>query len=338
MRKEDFWYIAAESHELGKNQVISRSILNEWVALFRTNSGQVVALQDKCLHRTAQLSNGKVINNQLQCSYHGWSYDQSGAVVRIPSLGPDHKPTGKCAKSYQVIEKENYIYVKLSQEQSHLEPFSMPCHRETGYTTIRLQNLFQNNVTNCAENFVDIPHTTFVHPKIFRDSKNEKFGATIERNEGRVKVTYKNEKKNFGWFSWFLNSSGKEIGHTDEFFVPNITSVHYRFGGKNHFIITSQSIPVNEKETLVYTDLTYNYGIWTKISRPFVRLQAQAIINQDIRILNNQMKTILKYGAHFQNSPADIIHTWIESLQSEIEEGRDPYMMPKKEVEIEFWV
>jgi phenylpropionate dioxygenase-like ring-hydroxylating dioxygenase large terminal subunit len=338
MRREDFWYIAAESHELGKNQVLSRSILNEWIALFRTESGVIAAIQDKCLHRTAQLSNGKVINNQLQCPYHGWTYDQKGEVVRIPSLGPDYRPQGKCAKTYQVIEKENYIYVKMGESFPELQPFSMPCFGEKGYTTIRLQNLFNNNVTNCAENFVDIPHTTFVHPKIFRDAKDEKFGARIEREFGRVKVTYKNEKKNFGWFSWFLNPSGKEIGHTDEFFVPNITSVHYRFGGNNHFIITSQSIPVNDKETLVYTDLTYNYGIWTKISRPLVKLQAQAIIDQDIRILNNQMKTITKYGAHFQNSPADIIHTWIESLQAEIENGRDPYIMPKKEVEIEFWV
>lgn len=59
MKKEDFWYIAAESHELGQNQVISRSILNEWIALFRGETGEVTAVQDRCLHRTAQLSNGE---------------------------------------------------------------------------------------------------------------------------------------------------------------------------------------------------------------------------------------------------------------------------------------
>lgn len=338
MKKEDFWYIAAESKELGKNHVIARTILNEWVVLFRSESGQVTALQDKCLHRTAQLSRGKLIDGKLQCPYHGWTYDEKGQVVKIPSMGPNYKPSEKCAKAFQVLEQENYIYVKLSPEITGIKPFNMPCFKKAGYTTIRLQNLFKNNVTNCAENFVDIPHTTFVHPKIFRDAKDEKFGAIIERSEGRVKVTYKNEKKNFGWFSWFLNPSGREIEHTDEFFVPNITSVHYKFGGNNHFIITSQSVPINAQETLVYTDLTYNYGIWTKISRPLVKLQAQAIIDQDIEILNNQMKTITKYGAHFQNSPADIIHTWIESLQAEINEDRDPYSLPHKQVEIEFWV
>lgn len=338
MKREDFWYIVAESHELEKNQVISRTLMGEWLAVFRGSDGKVSALQDKCLHRTAQISRGKVTDGKLQCPYHGWTYNQGGEVVNIPSMGPEHKKGSKCAKTYHVMEQENYIYVKLSSDHPEVKPFAMPSHGAEGYTTIRLQNLFKNNVTNCAENFVDIPHTTFVHPKIFRDAKHEKFGALIQREDGRVKVTYKNETKNFGWFSWFLNPSGEEIGHTDEFFAPNITSVHYRFGGKNHFIITSQSIPVNENETLVYTDLTYNYGIWTKISRPLVRWQAQTIIDQDVVILDNQMKTIKKYGAHFQNSPADIIHTWIESIQAEIEEGRDPRLLPKKETEIDFWV
>lgn len=338
MRKEDYWYVVAESHEIGLNQVVSRSLMGEWLAVFRDQSGKLAALQDKCLHRTAQISRGKVTEGKLQCPYHGWTYNSDGQVTHIPSMGPTFKAGSKCSKTYPVIEQEGYIYVRLSDAVEGVKPFSMPCHRAEGYTTIRLQNLFRNNVTNCAENFVDIPHTTFVHPKIFRDAKHEKFGALIQREDGRVKVTYKNEKKNFGWFSWFLNPSGEEIGHTDEFFVPNITSVHYRFGGKNHFIITSQSVPLNDDETLVYTDLTYNYGIWTKISRPLVRWQAQTIIDQDVEILDNQMKTIKKYGAHFQNSPADIIHTWIESLQAEIEEGRDPRLLPKKETEIEFWV
>lgn len=338
MKKEDYWYIIAESKEISVDQVVSRSLFGEWLAVFRGPDGKVSVLQDKCLHRTAQISRGKVTDGKLQCPYHGWTYDQSGLVVGVPSMGPTFKQGTKCTKTYPVIEQEGYIYTRLSTDVADIKPFSMPCHGEKGYTTIRLQNLFRNNVTNCAENFVDIPHTTFVHPKIFRDAKHEKFGALIERIDGRVKVTYKNETKNFGWFSWFLNPGGQEIGHTDEFFVPNITSVHYRFGGRNHFIITSQSIPINDEETLVYTDLTYNYGIWTIPSRPLVRWQAQTIIDQDVEILDNQMKTIKKYGAHFQNSPADIIHTWIESLQAEIAEGRDPKALPKKEAEIEFWV
>lgn len=338
MNRKNYWYIAAESHELKKNKPLARTLMNEWVVLFRDENGKPAAMLDKCLHRSAQLSKGSVVNGSLQCPYHGWRYNGAGEVNFIPSEGPQLSRK-RCAVRFDCVEKDDYIYVRLEKSaEQETTPFEMPKYQHKGYTTIRLQNLFNNTVTNCAENFVDIPHTTFVHPKIFRNPGHEKFGAQVERLQDSVKVTYKNEKKNFGIFSWFLNPSGDEIRHTDEFYAPNVTTVNYWFGGKKHFIITSQSVPINEKETLVYTDLTYNYGIWNWISRPLVRKQAQMIIDQDVEILANQMRTLEKYGVHFQNSPADIIHTFIESIQSEIEQGRNPKELPNKKSEIEFWV
>ncbi len=348
-KRENFWYIVAESRELKSGHALSRTVLGEWLAIFRDENDKPVALQDRCLHRSAQISRGRVHKGVLQCPYHGWKYNGRGEVSFVPSEGPRTSERKRCGVKYQACEQDDYIYVRLLNEGEQTDksalaqkgtttPFPMPCYRKAGYTTLRLQNRFVNNVTNCAENFVDIPHTTFVHPNIFRNPANEKFGAKVERNHGQVKVTYLNEKKNFGWFSWFLNPTGQEIQHTDEFYMPNVTTVNYWFGGKKHFIITSQSVPVSEVETLVYTDLTYNYGIWTWPSRALVRRQAQMIIDQDIEILNNQMKTIAKYGNKFQNTSADIIHTFIESIQREIEEGRDPRNLPHKEAEIEFWV
>lgn len=339
MNLKNFWYIAAESRELKKNEPLARTLMNEWVVLYRDETGKAVALRDRCLHRGSQLSKGTVREGRLICGYHGWQYNGQGQVVKIPSEGPQTQTRERCAHRFAVIEQDDYIYVRLGEDKGlDIRPFQMPCYKTKGYANIRLQNHFANNITNCAENFVDIPHTTFVHPNIFRVAKDEKFGAKVQRKDGSVFVRYTNEKKNFGVFSWFLNPSGQEIEHTDEFLMPNVTSVHYKFGGGKHFIITSQSVPIEENKTLVYTDLTYNYGIWNQLAKPIIRLQAQKIIDQDVEILNNQMKTIQKYGMSFQNSKADVIHTFIESIQLEIEQGRDPRKLSPKEVEIEFWV
>ena len=151
-------------------------------------------------------------------------------------------------------------------------------------------------------------------------------------------VSYKGERANLGIFSWFLNPSRREITHTDCFHMPNVTSVDYNFGRARAFVITSQSVPLTDEETLVRTDLTYNYGIWNALSRPIIRWQAQTIINQDIAILGNQMETIKKYGAHFSNTEADVIHVFIESIRDEIAAGRDPRLLPEETREIEFWV
>lgn len=337
MTFNDFWYIACESRELKEGKVLAREILGEWIAVFRDENGRAVALQDRCLHRAGRLSNGTVKNGRLNCNYHGWTYKGSGDVVRVPSDSPEDVVTRRCAKTFAVAEKDDFVYVCIGTPAT-VEPFPMPCYKKPGYKTIRLQHRFENTVTNCAENFVDIPHTTFVHPGIFRYDRRQKLTADVTRKDGVVRAEYGMETDNFGIFSRFLNPSGREIRHIDEFFMPNVTSVQYFFGQSKHFIITSQSVPVGNEETLVYTDLTYDYGIWNWLAAPVIYWQAKAIIGQDVKIMREQMEVIRKYGEHFQNTRADVIHTFIESIRDEIANDRDPRVLPEKSVEIEFWI
>jgi phenylpropionate dioxygenase-like ring-hydroxylating dioxygenase large terminal subunit len=346
MNFKDFWYIACESKELKLNRVLSLRILDEWIALFRDENGKAAALEDRCLHRCARLSKGRVAQGRLQCAYHGWTYDGQGCVVSVPSEGPDGPKSRRRARTYQVREQDDYVHVRLVDEtaltkRDGIEPFGIPFYKADGWASIRLRNRFQNIVTNCVENFVDIPHTVFVHPRIFRVSRGERFTAGVKRAGGSVIVSYRNERANLGIFSRFLNPRGREIEHTDSFHMPNVTSVDYIFGRNRRFIITSQSVPVSDEETLVYTDLTYSYGIrgiWNAIAKPVIRRQAQIIIDQDKAILADQMETIRKFGDRFCNTESDVIHVMIESIRSELAKGRDPRLLPEKNHEIEFWV
>jgi phenylpropionate dioxygenase-like ring-hydroxylating dioxygenase large terminal subunit len=193
-------------------------------------------------------------------------------------------------------------------------------------------------VTNCAENFIDIPHTVSVHPGVFRKPCFSKLEMLVQRQNGSVIAKYRNETNNLGWFARFLNRKAVEIHHIDTFHMPNITSVEYDMGKYRKLFITSQSIPESENSTLVYTDVTYNYGIWNKIARPFVHWTAQYIIHQDVEVLKIQSEVIEKYGAQFANTPADTIHVFVESIRNQIAAGQDPRKLPDKSVNVEFWV
>ncbi len=336
---KNFWYIVCSSQQLKKNQALPRKILNEWLVVFRDENGRPVIMQDRCIHRNSQLSKGQVQNGQLQCSYHGWTFNGQGKLVCIPSEGPNQQKIGnRCAKTYECLEQDDFIFVRLGKHDTfHIPPYRMPHYQERGWETIRLFNVFQNNVLNCAENYVDVPHTVFVHDKIFRSSSNEKVTTNVQRKNGAVHIEYLGETDNLGWFSWFLNPSKKPIVHIDHYYMPNFTSVQYAFGRKE-FWISSQSIPVEDNLTYVWTDLTYKFGLLNKIARPIVRYQGQSVIDQDIVALNNQMKVIKKYGMNFSNSTADIVHVFIESIYNEIAEGRDPRHLSEKKNKVEFWV
>lgn len=334
---KDYWYVLAESCELSTNRVLARQILGERIACFRNINGAPTALRDRCLHRNAPLSAGHVSEGLLHCPYHGWIYDGHGHVVAIPSMGS--ATLGQlCSPPYPVIERDGYVYVRLSSEASpEIQPFMMPHYAKQGWKNLRLQNRFANNVANCIENFIDVPHTAFVHRSIFRTTCGERLMACVSRANGEVHVRYQNECANLGTFRWFLNPRNNEIRHIDSFYAPNISSVVYEIG-KKIFIITSQATPVSADETLVYTDLTYNFGVFNSLSAPFVRWHGQRIIDQDIKILNLQMDVIRRDGRNFVDTPADIIHSYVDSIREAIARGEDPRQLPPISKDIEFFV
>jgi phenylpropionate dioxygenase-like ring-hydroxylating dioxygenase large terminal subunit len=339
MQFTDFWYIVCRSQELRRQTVLARQVLGEWLAIFRDPDGQPVALRDYCLHRHSRLSAGRVCAGQLQCPYHGWVYDATGKVVQIPSAGPDQPLPTRSATHYATCEQDDYVYVCLSQAHPTVSrPFPMPYYGAPGWETVRVINRFANTVTNCVENFIDIPHTAFVHPRIFRTERQQSLVMTIDRRDGGVWVEYQRETTNLGWFRYFLNPQGQTIKHADRFQMPNITSVEYRLGHHRHLFITSQSIPETETRTLVYTDVTYNYGLWNQWARPLVWWTAQRIIHQDVLILGIQAETIAKYGQHFTHTPADTIHVFVESIREAIARGEDPRQLPHQTATITFWV
>lgn len=340
MKFEDFWYVVARQEDLRAHTVLSRTILGEWLAVFRGENGQPVALRDRCLHRNSRLSCGRVKRGKLHCPYHGWVYDHRGQVVAVPAAGEEFKlRSDRTAKKYQTCEQDGYIYVRLAENPAvEIPPFAMPYYQQPGWETVRVVNRFQNNLTNCVENFIDIPHTVSVHPGIFRKQRQQKLTMTVTRKNGSVLVEYENETDNLGWWSKFLNPQGQKIRHTDSFYLPNITSVEYNLGENRRFFITSQSIPETADSTLVYTDVTFNYGIWNKIAKPLVYWTAQSIIAQDIKILGIQQEVIAKYGPQFANTPADTIHIFVESIQAQIAAGKDPRNLPDISQQVTFWV
>lgn len=333
---EHYWYIVAESRELTARAVLPRRVLDEWLVCFRGADGEPAALRDRCLHRSGRLSAGTVRGGRLTCPYHGWVYDGAGRVVAIPST---RSVPALCNPPYPVEERDGYVYVRVNRESPEdIRPFAMPHYGEPGWKHLRLQNRFANNVANCVENFIDIPHTAFVHRGIFRRSKGERIEASVSREHGAVQVRYRNERGNLGTFGWFLNPRNREIAHTDSFHVPNVTSVRYELGRGWVFVITSQAVPVSETETLVYTDLTYRFGPFTAPAAWLVRRHGQRIIDQDIEVLGQQMEVIRKYGGSFIDAPADTIHSYVDSLREAIAQGRDPRALPPLSAEIEFWV
>ena len=69
------WYMAAWDDEGVPGKPLARTLLDQPVAIFRTDDGAPAAVLDRCPHRFAPLSAGKVEAGRLVCGYHGLAFD-----------------------------------------------------------------------------------------------------------------------------------------------------------------------------------------------------------------------------------------------------------------------
>lgn len=82
---ENFWYPVEFSSRVDSSTMIPLELFGHSWVLFRDASGQAACVQDECAHRACPLSLGSVVDGQLQCAYHGWRFDGSGACTAMPS-------------------------------------------------------------------------------------------------------------------------------------------------------------------------------------------------------------------------------------------------------------
>jgi vanillate O-demethylase monooxygenase subunit len=102
------WYIAAWSKDVTR-EPIERWILDEPVALYRTRAGQIVALEGRCPHRHFPLGKSRVVEDNIQCGYHGLTYAPDGTCVRVPAQ--KSIPRGCRVRAYSTVEKWNWIWI-----------------------------------------------------------------------------------------------------------------------------------------------------------------------------------------------------------------------------------
>lgn len=152
----DHWHPMLDSRKLRLKPLAIR-LHGIDIALFRTSSGQIGALENCCPHRRMKLSLGRVIEDRLQCSYHGWTFDCHGA-----GESPGTPKLHATARRFDAIERHNIIWVKSADSQPEFPHF--PTLAEDGY--FHLCNLFHEvkaplEVT--VDNFCEIEHTPTTH-------------------------------------------------------------------------------------------------------------------------------------------------------------------------------
>jgi phenylpropionate dioxygenase-like ring-hydroxylating dioxygenase large terminal subunit len=312
-----YWQIAAKARDLARKPL--RAFVDEQhLVLFRTDSGEIGALEDRCAHRNAPLSQGRVCGDHLQCPYHGWKYDSRGSLVEVPALR-DHAGRAELrVPHYRAVESQGFIWVAPSAHAG-VAPPRFPHLGERGWTSFVMRTRFQGSVEACLENFLDCPHATFVHRYWFRAPTARPVRTVVRTLEDGAVAEFFDEPRKRSLVWWLLAPRGGAMRHTDRFIQPAMSRVDYEFPSGLHYIISSSCTRRTAAETEVFTVMSFRWGWLGPLVRLYFEPLSRWIIRQDVAMLGAQQANIERFGgARFSSTRADLlgryIHEWRASL------------------------
>lgn len=159
------WYVVARSSEV-TNKPISVVIWQQaiaqapaaGIALYRDDTGKIHALEDRCPHRQVKLSHGQVIDNQLECAYHGWRFNSAGECAAVPYLADNQKLPNCQIRHYPVKEQDGFIWLYPGDTTPTSEPMGLPEWEHLNYIASVAVINCQAHYSYLIENLMDMYH------------------------------------------------------------------------------------------------------------------------------------------------------------------------------------
>src|SRR6266699_75547 len=127
------WYMAGWSRDFTVGTLFGVTMLNDPIVIYRQANGSLAALRDRCCHRFAPLSRGRIEGDDLRCMYHGLKFAPSGKCVEVP--GQDLIPPTAVIRSYPVVEQDCWVWLWMG-DPALADPVLIPAalgHDDPGW-------------------------------------------------------------------------------------------------------------------------------------------------------------------------------------------------------------
>jgi vanillate O-demethylase monooxygenase subunit len=165
----DCWYVIAWDHEIPAADaprevpLFRRVVLESPILVYRLQDGGFAAMEDRCCHRHAPLSQGRREGDSVRCGYHGLMFDSGGRCVDAPGLAAI--PPKACVRTYPVAVRNRWIFVWMgdpARADPALLPDNFSCDHpdwlnRPGYLHYDAPYLL------ICDNLLDFSHLSYVH-------------------------------------------------------------------------------------------------------------------------------------------------------------------------------
>ena len=156
------WYTVSLSQELKAGEIKGLQFCGQEVVLYRTQDGQAVMAESYCPHMGANFAHGgKVVENDLQCPFHGFCFDPSGKCVKT---GYGTKPPAQARLKTWLLREINGLIMAWHDDQGSIPDWEIPALEQDKWSTPQFATWqLASHPQEIAENSVDVGHFRHVH-------------------------------------------------------------------------------------------------------------------------------------------------------------------------------
>jgi phenylpropionate dioxygenase-like ring-hydroxylating dioxygenase large terminal subunit len=292
-----YWYPVYWADRLKAGQVVSVTLWQKSIAVYRDQGGKPHALENACPHKGVELHKGQVQEDRLVCPYHGWEFNAAGECVNIPYFPSDQKLPCASARSYPTEERYGLIWVFPGDPAlvSLRQIPEVPEYADSRCLMIPITGIFNAHFSISNENTMDVFHG-FLHKKLqgWFDPALLNLRQTDDSVQAEYRVSYR------GTLTKFLGLNADHNGVT-----TRIVSIHYQYP---HYHSTMEGVsslylmrlPVGPNETRSFSLLflpkvrlpAWLQNLVKPILVPLVRrFLFMPFLEQDIEMMESEQRT-----------------------------------------------
>jgi phenylpropionate dioxygenase-like ring-hydroxylating dioxygenase large terminal subunit len=287
----DRWYVVLFSSDVKRGKLLGVTRLGEKLVFARDDRGKVFCLRDRCAHRGAALSLGRLVGERVACPFHGFQYDSSGRGVLIPANGREAPvPERFRVVPYPVHEERGFVWIWWGENPpADLDKPEFFDDIDDSFSSLAMVDPWKAHYSRAIENQLDVVHLPFVHHNtIGRGNKTLVNGpVSIWKTPDHLVVHVYNE----------VDEGQVPLGQKD--IAPPYTDFHIELIFPNlwqNWISASMRIvvafvPVDEGHTLMYLRFYQKFlrlPLVRDFANRFFMIFNRIILHQDRRVVETQ--------------------------------------------------
>ena len=257
------WICVARESEIPEpGCYLATEVVGEPIVIVRNNGGSIKALSNVCRHRAMPLTVGSGKTKRFTCSYHAWTYNLDGDLVRAPGVADHHRDFIRDCRlpEFPCEIWHGFVFVNLdidaesfieSETVRQIEPMIKNMHIEDMQILFSEEQEWDVNWKCLVENFLEGYHLSTVHRNTLAPYTPTELSEHFDAGEGFL-----------GFYSGYpKDAPSRGVSHPDVTEVEKQRSLMLGIAPSSVFGISGFKVTYNLIQPITATRLRTRIGM-----------------------------------------------------------------------------